>query len=271
MKMSFPFFFATLFTLCSLVITPTHADDLSGRQIMDKVAELHERPYEFENHTMLLVDRQGGEEKRETRRYTLDSGGGEKKYLVSFLSPQGVRGVALLTWQHDNAADEQFLYLPSQGKKMKRIAQSGKRNYFMGTDFTFEDLISESREKFEYQRQEDGERNGKPVYIIDALPKTDDIKRSTGYKYRRLYVQKDIFFVVETEFFDRRGTFIKRQITKDLLDIGDGGFRAKTQIVENEAKNHKTIITVTHRSFDKELVNEKVFRQRYITSGRHVR
>ncbi|MEG3619534.1 outer membrane lipoprotein-sorting protein [Magnetovibrio sp. PR-2] len=266
----------TLFSVTALAAMtfsalPTQAEELTGRQIMDKVSDIHDRPYEFESQEMLLIDRQGGEEKREVRRYTHDFGEGEKKYLVSFLAPQGVRGVALLTWQHKVEEDEQFLYLPSQGKKMKRIAKSGKRNYFMGTDLTFEDLISETRDKFDYKRQEDAEREGKPVYVIDAYPMDEKLKRSTGYQYRRLFVQKDISFIVETEYYDRRGRFIKRQLSQDLEDIGDGGLRAKTQIIDNESKKHKTITTVYDRSFEKSLVDKKIFRQRYITSGKHVR
>ena len=126
----------------------------TGREIMDKVADCMTVRLNLKSRTMTLEDlRSGGTEVREVRRYSRDDGDGEKKFLVAFHDPKGVRGVALLTWQHAAKEDDQFLYLPSQGKKMKRIAKGGKRNYFMGTDLTFEDLISESRDKFRIRAQ----------------------------------------------------------------------------------------------------------------------
>jgi hypothetical protein len=248
------------------------AQELTGRQIMDKVAEIHDRPYEYEKQTMTLEDlRSGGTEVREVRRYARDDGNGEKKYLVAFHDPKGVRGVALLTWQFDAKEDDQFLYLPSQGKRMKRIAKGGKRNYFMGTDLTFEDLISESRDKFDYQRQPDEERHGEMVFVVDAYPLADDIKRTTGYKYRRLYILQETFFMKETEYFDRRGRYIKRQVSSELEPIGDGALRARVQRIENERNNHATNIVVEERTFDEAMVDSGKFRQRFITSGRHVR
>ena len=141
------------------------ADALTGRQIMDQVAERHEKDFEYEVQEMVLIDKKGNKEKRLLKRYQRKGEDENFKYLMVFHDPSGVRGVALLTWQNKEKDDDQFMYLPSMGKKMKRIAKGGKRNYFMGTDFTFEDLVTESRDKFTYKRLPDETKDGAEYFL----------------------------------------------------------------------------------------------------------
>lgn len=246
--------------------------DMTGRQIMDEVAERHDKPYEFEEQNMVLTDSSGAEEARTLKRYVREADD-LFKYLLVFHEPAGVEGVALLTWQNDSGEDDQFLYLPSMGKKIKRIAKGGKRNYFMGTDFTFEDLVSESRDKFEYARLEDGSYDGQAAFVIDVTPVDEAVKKSTGYKSRRITVLKDSFFVAQTEYYDRRGRFIKKQTALKYgpVDGEDGLWRASETLMENEKENHSTRVTIASRSFDEDDVPARSFKQRHITSGRHVR
>ena len=41
-----------VFILATVFIFSAHADDLSGRQIMDEVSARHDRPFEFEEQAM---------------------------------------------------------------------------------------------------------------------------------------------------------------------------------------------------------------------------
>ena len=247
------------------------AEELTGRQIMDQVSERHEKDFEYEVQEMVLVDKKGNKEKRLLKRYQRKGEDGNFKYLMVFHDPSGVRGVALLTWQNKDKDDDQFMYLPSMGKKMKRIAKGGKRNYFMGTDFTFEDLVTESRDKFTYKRLPDETQDGTEYFVLEAYPEEANIKKSTGYKFRRLWVKKDIFFIVRTDYFDRRGRFIKQQLSKNLEQVDGKLWRANGQIIDNKKMNHKTAVKVAERSLEEKNVPETNFRQRFVTSGQHVR
>ena len=206
---------------------------------MDQVAERHEKDFEHEVQEMVLIDKKGNKEKRLLKRYQRKGEDENFKYLMVFHDPSGVRGVALLTWQNKEKDDDQFMYLPSMGKKMKRIAKGGKRNYFMGTDFTFEDLVTESRDKFTYKRLPDETIDGKEYFVIEAYPEEAELKKSTGYKFRRLWVKKDIFFIIRTDYFDRRGRYIKQQLSKNLEQVDGNLWRAKGQIIDNKKMKHK--------------------------------
>lgn len=246
--------------------------DMSGRAVMDETSARHDAPFEFEQQEMTLIDASGAEEVRTLKRYAREDDAGFK-YLMVFHAPSGVEGVALLTWQNDDADDDQFLYLPSMGREIKRIAKGGKRNYFMGTDFTFEDLVSEDRDKFSYERMEDGSFDGAPAFIVEVRPIDEELKRSSGYGMRRFTVLKDSFFIAQIDFFDRRDRFIKRQVATDYgpVEGREPMWRAATLVMENEKENHKTRVVTTERSFAEDDVPERNFTQRFITSGRHLR
>ena len=46
-----------------------------------------------------------------------------------------------MNWSYDdpNKNDDQWIFLPAL-KKVKRISSDGKTDYFMGSDFTYDDL-----------------------------------------------------------------------------------------------------------------------------------
>jgi len=249
----------------------------TGKQIIDEASKRHKKPYEYEEQIMTLIDSKGNEEVREVRRFSRDVGGEIYRYLFVFDSPAGVKGVALLTWQNEDADDDQWVYLPAMGRKLKRQAKGSKRNYFMGTDFANEDLTSEDSHKFRYERSDDIKLNGVPHFVIRAFPEAEDVKKSTGYKFRDLFIRQDIFFTVITDYYNRRGMLLKRQETYDVFQVEGELHRAKSALMmrfeggDRENVVHQTKVISEMRSFDENDVSEKVFEQRFVKSGRHMK
>ncbi|WP_085595163.1 outer membrane lipoprotein-sorting protein [Thalassospira sp. MCCC 1A01428] len=269
------------FALLFIAINNANADEMTGRQILDEVSSRHDRPYETENQTMTLIDNRGNTEERTLRRYAREWDNGLYRYLLVFDQPAGVRGVALLTWQNRGASDDQWIHLPAYGREMKRSADGGKRNYFMGTDFAFEDMTSEDRDKFKYERQPDEtaelkNQDGTVVdtidsYVVDAYPKDKELAAETGYKYRRLYISKDRFYIRRIDFYDRRGRFLKNQYAWDMEQIEGDTWRANTVLMDNAREKHQTLVHIQNRDLSENAVPERMFEQRWVTSGRHLR
>jgi len=257
----------------SLLPSVTMADtkSLSGRQIMDEVEARHDKPFEFEIQKMTLVDKSGKKEVRDVRRFTREKDKAQTRYLTIFRSPSGIKGTAMLTWQNDSKADDQWLYLPAQGKKLKRIAKGGKRNYFMGTDYTYEDLVSEAKEKFSYDRQADEKLNGESAFVVKAMAKDKQLKKDTGYKYRLLWVGQKHFNIIRTDYFNRRGKLIKRQTTDKWVNVEGKAWRANLSTMEHLKNKHKTITEVVERSLKEADAPSKNFRKKTITSGKLAR
>lgn len=247
------------------------AEEPTGRQILDEAASRHEAPYEFEAQTMTLVDKKGNQEVREVRRYSRKGEDGQYKYLVVFRSPPGVKGVALLTWQHKDADDDQWLYLPAQGEQVKRIAKGSKKNYFMGTDFTYEDLVSESRDKFTSTRLPDETVDGVDHFVVEVVPSDPELVKESGYQKRVMWVRKETYFVDRTDYYDKQGKLLKRQTAGELDNVSGQMWRAKTSKMENLGTNHATLVRVDQRLLEEAAVPEENFQQRFLLSGQHLR
>ena len=273
------FFFYILVAL-SFFSVNVYADayeNWSGKEIVDEATQRHERSFEYEEQIMTLLDSKGNQEVREVRRFSREDSDGLYRYVFVFDSPSGVKGVALLTWQNKSADDDQWVYLPAMGRKLKRQAKGSKRNYFMGTDFANEDLTSEDNNKFRYERSADIQLDNVDHFVIRSFPDAEDIKKSTGYKFKDLFIRKDNFFTTATDYYDRRGMLLKRQETKDLVNIEGEMFRSNLSIMQRfDGGNrgnviHQTTVKNIGRSFNELDVPAKLFEQRFVKSGRHTK
>jgi hypothetical protein len=150
---------------------------------------------------------------------------------------------------------------------MKRIAKGGRKNYFMGTDYTFEDLASESRDKFDYQRLSDEELDSAKNFVIKAIVIDSTLKKETGYSFRKLWITQDNFQVVRVDFYDKRERLLKRQLNLDFVNIEGQLWRANKIIMAHFNNRHKTVTTIIRRSFEESAVPEKNFQERSVTSG----
>lgn len=247
------------------------AEEMTGRQVMTKQKELHKVQTEIGNEIMLLVDEGGSKEKRIVKRYAKEVGDDVHRYLVVFLDPADIRGTALLTWEQKERENDQWLYLPAQ-KKMQRIAKGSKKNYFMGTDFTYEDMEPEDVDNFDYTilRSETLEHdNGtNECYVIEAVPANKEKKRESGYSKRIMWIDKQNLFTLKVEFYDRRERLQKVQTNHALENISGTVWRAKKTLMNHLERNHKTLTGITSRQINTP-VNDSVFTERFILTGKH--
>lgn len=250
-----------------------NAKEQTGKEIFEEVSKRHARPIEFEIQRMTLTDDEGNEQVRSLKRYSRAVGPGEQRFLMVFHSPPPIRGASIVTWKRRFKKDGQWIYLPANGGNPVRIVNGGKQNYVMGTDFTTEDLTSEPTDKLTFKRLKDESLDGKPHFVIEVRPKDAELKKETGYKFRRLWIDKQNYFLMRTDYYDWRDTLIKRQTASDVEKIeGDtDAWRANSRLMENFEKNHKTRVEVLERSFDESSVPLELFFERTLTSGDHVR
>lgn len=246
------------------------AQEQTGRQILDESHKRHTQSYEVESQKMTIYANDVVTETRELRRLTRKMAEGETRYLMNFSAPRGVRGVALLTWSFDKRDDDQWLYMPGDGRT-KRIAKGGRRTAFMGTDFTYEDLITESRDKFKYDRLPDETINGVPHFVVEASATDPELVKETGYKTRRLYLIKSNYFIARIDYTDRRGELFKRQTMSDISNVQGQAWRANTARMENLRDKTATVITVLNRNFSESSVPERFFLERFLTAQEHMK
>ena len=246
-----------------------HAGELTGRQIMELQKERHTVKSDTADIVMLLVDRKGNKKKRLIRRYGKEFENGLKRGLIVFTEPRDISGTALLTWELGGGENKQWLYLPAQ-KKMQRIAGRNKKGVFMGTDFTYEDLEPDTIENYKYNLLRSEKVDEADCYVIEVTPATKEKQKESAYSRRVIWVRKDIVFTVKIEFYDRRGRLFKTQTSHDLTNLRETVWMAKKSIMSNHKKRHKTLMGVKDRKINI-FIDDTVFSERFILSGKHIR
>ncbi len=244
------------------------ATAITGKEIMEMQKERHKVKSEVANEIMILVDKSGNKEKRKVKRYAKEVGNDLHRYLIVFLDPADIKGTALLTWEQKGRENDQWLYLPAC-KKMQRIARGSKKNYFMGTDFTYEDLEPEDIDNFHYKILREEKFRNHNCYVIEAVPATKQKKRESGYSKRIMWIEKQNLTTLKIEFYDRRGRLQKTQTNYDLVNVGGTVWRANKLLMVNHQRKHKTLIGVTFRQINVNL-DDSVFTERFIVSGKYI-
>ena len=98
---------------------------------------------------------------------------------MRFTSPADIKGTAVLTIENDGD-DDIWVYLPAL-KKVRRLAASNKKDAFVGTDFSYGDVLGHRVEDWNQKFVRKDTLDGKPVIVIESTPKTPAVAANSGY------------------------------------------------------------------------------------------
>ena len=185
---------------------------------------------------MVMINSAGQKTVRDMKGATLEKEGGDKM-LMEFLSPADVKGTKLLTYQHVDKDDDQWLYLPAL-KRIKRISGRNKTGSFMGSEFSYEDISSQEVEKYTYPGEvEEVPCGDKTCYKGERIPKD----KLSGYTKQITWVDKDTFLVQKVEYYDRKKSLLKTAVFSDYKKI-DGVWRVGKIDMKNHQNDKETIL-----------------------------
>jgi hypothetical protein len=262
--------------LVALLATgPSRAADPTGptdpdraRAIMQSVDDRDDGDDVISDLEMILIDKRGNERVRKIRSFSKDFG--EDDYqLMFFQSPADVKDTGFLTYDYDDDErdDDQWLYLPAL-KKTKRIATGDKSGSFMGSDFSYADMTSRPLDYYDYRILEESEVRGHAVWVIEAIPRTEDEVDETGYTKTVSFVRKDNFVVVRAKSWVKKGKRHKYLDVKKLEQID--GIWVSTEMTMTTKKGkttlHKTLLRNQNVRFNQDL-DEDLFSIRRLEKG----
>jgi hypothetical protein len=162
----------------------------------------------------------------------------DRLFLFSF--PPSVRGTGLLVHSYlDQDEDRMWIYLPAVGKiKRVNLSVSGG-GYFMGSDFTYSDLISRGTEETNSVLKGETRMGGQECYVVDVQGKTREIQRKYGYSHQVHYIRKSDWVAVKIEFYDLAGDLLKILTVLDVKILG--AYRYPSHVtMENVQTGHAT-------------------------------
>ncbi len=229
----------------TFVFGSLNAQELTGLEVMEKV---YNRPTGNDMEatlTMTLINAQGDERVRVIKQYIRDFGDVEKK-IMFFISPADVKNTSFMNWSYDEEGkdDDQWIYLPAL-KKIKRISSDSKGDYFMGSDFTYDDLGDRKPSEDTHKILRTEKVDGLDCYVVESVPKDED------YMYSKTvtWVVKDRWYGIKKEFYDEDGDLLKI-LTLNKAEKIKGYWIIADVEMNNIQKNHKTRMELSDIKID---------------------
>ena len=211
--------------------------------------------------TMTLINSRGDERVREIRQFMKDFGDVEKKVMF-FESPADVRNTSFMNWSYTTVGedDDQWIYLPAL-KKVKRISSDSKGDYFMGSDFTYDDLGDRHPSSDTHTVLGHEDVNGEPCYVVESVPVEEE------YIYGRTvsWIVEDKWVVVKKDFYDEDDELLKTLTVDEYEDI-DGYWIVTHSTMHHVQRDHTTTMALDDVQLDTSIPDGK-FTERMMTRG----
>ena len=255
------------FLLCLVPAAAAQAE-LTGDEIVANVNARDDGEHVTRRFVVELTDRNGRTRTEETiaqRRYFAD----EKRTIIFYTDPNSVRGTGFLTFDYADPKvdDDQWLYLPAL-RKVRRISASDRGDYFLGTDFTYEEIKKEQKiEAEDYQLSAQGTEtiDGRELLIVEGLPASEAVARELGISRVVWRIDPDIWMSRVTDYYDQNGNHA-RTITLEGVETIDGFLTTTKLYVVNHKTGHSTRITFNDTDYKID-VPENIFTQARLRRG----
>lgn len=232
--------------LIAVLTLPASAWALTAIEIMDKNFMVGKYADSTSDTTMTLTNKSGQQRVRKTFGTSkLDTNGIDNKRMTRFLEPTDVKGTVSLLVEHSDKDDDIWIYLPSV-KKVRRLISSNKKDSFVGTDFSYGDVIGHKVKEWNHTIVKEEDVDGKPCYVIESTPKDATVKTNTGYSKRIGWIQKDNFVTVKAVAYDEAGELLKEAKYSHWKEVDTVKHKWQAGILEakNLQTGHSTVITI---------------------------
>ena len=248
-----------VFTLAVFLIPiNAFADDPKARDIMQKVEDRDDGDNQTTNMLMTLTDKNNDKRKKYFKNFRKDYGK-DTKTIMFIERPANIKNTGFLTFDYDDADrdDDQWLFLPALGKT-KRIASSDKSGSFMGSDLNYSDLTDRELEDYDYKLLKETTLGGHKVWLIESIPRSEEVIDETGYKKSILAVRQDNYVVVKSKSWTDEGGYVKVMDVKKLELIEGIWVATEIHVVKRQGKvvKHQTLLQFANVKFNQNLEDD---------------
>ena len=235
MNMKFAKTAATIIVALSAMVS---AETLTGRDIVQKV---HERPNgdtRSSELSMTLINKSGAKRERKITSFAMDVGK-DTKQIMFFRYPNDVKGTGFLTVDYDdiNKDDDKWLYLPAMKKTRRISGKSSKTDYFMGSDFTYDDVGQRNIDEDTHKLLREEKVDGIDCWVVESVPKKGD----EIFSKKISWIRKDCLIAAKMEYYDKLGKLHRALKVENVVQV-DGFWSIAKMGMENVQTNHKTLL-----------------------------
>jgi len=211
---------------------------------------------------MVIQAKGGSTTERLIDQYSKDGPKGKRAVIV-FQKPETVAGTRFLTMENEGGADDRWIFLPGLGK-VRRVAASEGSGSFVGTDFSYDDISSASRnsglDAHTLLREEN--LDGVACYVIQSTPKDN------SYQYSKMiqWIAKDTKIIMKIELYDKKNTLVKVAEMSGLKEV-QGRLTPTVTKMTTLAAGTSTTIFMDIIKYD-DPIPDSVFTTAYLETGR---
>lgn len=243
-------------------------DGMTVEEIVGNLNAVDEGEYVSSTLNMRLVDKRGKVRERIAKSYRRYFGE-EKRTILYYTEPANVEGTAFLTYDYAETEeeDDQWLYLPAL-RKVRRISASDRGDYFLGTDFTYEDIKQAGKIEIEdhhFALMGTDELNGRKMYKVEAIPKNDELIEVLGYNRAMIWVDAENWVSMQVDFWDVAGNPLKRYQVEELVQIDSIWTRQRIRVSHHKT-GHSTEFHFENVDYQSP-VDEDFFTKRALSRG----
>ncbi len=244
-----------------LPIAVSRAEEPTALKIIQNVYDRAEGDDMQAELTMTLINKRGNKRERKIKQYSKDYSSMEKKVMF-FVSPSDVRNTSFMNWSYDEEAknDDQWIYLPAL-KRIKRISSDSKSDYFMGSDFTYDDLGDRHPFADKHKLIRNEKINDEDCYVVESIPEEEEYM----YSKTLTWIIKDKWIGLKKEFYDEDGDLLKVLSVKKYEKIKDYWIITGTEM-HNIQKEHITKMMLADIIIDNG-ISDTTFTERIMKRG----
>lgn len=230
---------------------PTIDPSLSPEERGHAIAvEADQRREGFDDEvTTVTMELEGSDGRVRTRQFTMQtlemtSGNAADRSLAIFHQPRDVAGTAVLSHTYNDQPNEQWLYLPSL-RRVRRIPPANLSGAFVGSELTYEDLLSENADRFEHRWLRDEPCDDRHCFVIERRP----VYENSGYSRQVVWIDQEEFRTIQIEFYDQEERFEKTLVLEDYRLYLDSFWRAHRLTMDNHRTGRRTVLTAEPYEF----------------------
>ncbi len=246
-----------LFSLPTLLFASIN---YSANQVIENVYN-RATPQDQSGELIMTLENSRGDQRIRTIDQYIKEDGDETKKIMFFKSPADVRGTSFMSFSDDKSGDDdQWIYLPAL-KKVKRISSGNSSDYFMGSDFTYDDMGERLPSEDTHTIIGEETINGVHCIVIESTPLDHD------YMYSKTitWVSDEYWIGMQKEFYDEDDELLKTLKVLEYESINDYWIITKSEM-NNVQKDHKTLIDLNNSILDSNL-KDSLFSTRTMTRG----
>ena len=190
--------------------------------------------------------------------YQKERGEEREDRLFVFTHPPNVRGMALLVHSYmEQGDDSMWIYLPAMDRIKRVDLGSSGGGYFLGSDFTFRDMVSRDQTEYEHALLP---ADDDAYHVLEVRGRTPELRRVFGYSREEHFIRKDNYLRERIVFYDLAGDLLKELIVEEEHEADGYAFPTRLKML-NHQTGHVSEILFEDISFSAD-IPDRLFTQR---------